>query len=737
MKKITAILLVMLLAMPCLSVAESAGTVLERGEMFEAVFPIRGDMPGAKMLRVSVLCDPAAFEVQIPGEMDSAGRITYLVHLEDGAARGLWLRVLPDAVPGGYRISLTVHTVLGENAALQAVGVTAAPLQVTVSASLAAQGSAPADTPLMGQIGKLNAALDAGRQSRQELTQHLLEAQAEAAQAREELAGAQEDLAVMTANYTLAKEEATAVKDKLETAHKRLSVLISKIRAAQEIALRLSDELANTRKELYFSKAQLDTEIKKNEALAARVEELEALLKVKTQEVKEKDDQIVHLTADLENTQKDLYLTRETLEQMKTQLAQAREDLKAAQETIRQKENEIEGLQAGLAELTKNFEALKAENESLRDQLASVQGSLTELSNALAEEKRKNRDLTEENAALKKENDDLKTKNAALNEENENLRNEIARLIAELNEKTIVCDDLQKELEESNQKLDETKAALQEAVEQVQTLTEEKKEIAYQKAEALFKDRDFVAARAIYVTIPGYRDADEKAAACDEAIAAWNARLTVGQYVTLGRYPQSAAGKDRTPIEWLVLEVKGDKALLVSRRGLDAMAYNTVNGVYDWSSCSLRKWLNRDFINTAFTDDEKRVIVPTVIVSTLEKYTEGYAFSVNTTKDQVFLLSYAEVSKYLSVLAAESGSARYSVPLTDYAARRGGNTNGILGGKTGWWWLRLPGDNRSVSAVAMGSTANATPVYYMSINNPAGIVRPAIWVTLKDGALRP
>ena len=63
MKKILSLLLMLALAIPCLSAAESAGTVLARGETFEAVFPVSGNLPGARMLRVSVSLDPAPIRV--------------------------------------------------------------------------------------------------------------------------------------------------------------------------------------------------------------------------------------------------------------------------------------------------------------------------------------------------------------------------------------------------------------------------------------------------------------------------------------------------------------------------------------------------------------------------------------------------------------------------------------------------------------------------------------------------
>ena len=51
-------------------------------------------------------------------------------------------------------------------------------------------------------------------------------------------------------------------------------------------------------------------------------------------------------------------------------------------------------------------------------------------------------------------------------------------------------------------------------------------------------------------------------------------QAAVGDYVTFGRYPQTEAGNDQTPIEWLVLDIIGNQALLLSRYGLDAVPYN-------------------------------------------------------------------------------------------------------------------------------------------------------------------
>ena len=52
-------------------------------------------------------------------------------------------------------------------------------------------------------------------------------------------------------------------------------------------------------------------------------------------------------------------------------------------------------------------------------------------------------------------------------------------------------------------------------------------------------------------------------------------RYKAGDVIRFGTYPQTADGTDKTPIEWLMLDVIGDKALVISMYGLDTQPYNT------------------------------------------------------------------------------------------------------------------------------------------------------------------
>ena len=213
--------------------------------------------------------------------------------------------------------------------------------------------------------------------------------------------------------------------------------------------------------------------------------------------------------------------------------------------------------------------------------------------------------------------------------------------------------------------------------------------------------------------------------------AAQNTKVAVGDYVTFGTYPQTAVGDDETPIEWLVLDRDGNKALLLSRYGLDAQPYHTKWESITWEKCSLRTWLNNDFMNRAFTAaEESAILLTSVDNSNSQGYSEWRTKSGNNTQDKVFLLSYAEANKYLDVTYNDSNNIRARVAPTAYAVAQGAWQNSKYttedGAIAGWWWLRSPGYYMNDAAdISTYGVLRFSDVYYDS-----GSVRPALWVNL-------
>lgn len=156
------------------------------------------------------------------------------------------------------------------------------------------------------------------------------------------------------------------------------------------------------------------------------------------------------------------------------------------------------------------------------------------------------------------------------------------------------------------------------------------------------------------------------------AIELNEADFQAGNYVTFGTYPQTVSGTDETPIEWLVLDRNGNRALLLSRCGLDVQPYNKELEYITWENCSLRSWLNDTFINKTFTDKEKLCILLTDVEnSRSQSYKPKYVTGGNDTQDKIFLLSYAEANKYLGVESANYDNVTSRMSPTRYAKTQG------------------------------------------------------------------
>lgn len=270
-------------------------------------------------------------------------------------------------------------------------------------------------------------------------------------------------------------------------------------------------------------------------------------------------------------------------------------------------------------------------------------------------------------------------------------------------------------------------------------------ETKYQQGKRFLTAKDYDSAARILINIKEYEDVDKLLAEDDNMIAAVaaaaaarDAKFAVGNYVTFGRYPQTKAGKDKTPIEWLVLARDGSKALLISRYGLDAQLYNTTNSEVTWETCTLRTWLNGTFYNKAFSSAEQEAILTTNVDNSKNQCYSGWNTSGgNNTQDKVFLLSYAEANKYFGVTDDNSSNTKSRIAPTAYAIAHGAWTSPYK--KTaddidaGWWWLRSPGYDQKLAAsvYADGSSGN------LKINYDDVSVRPALWVNIEADVLAP
>ena len=139
------------------------------------------------------------------------------------------------------------------------------------------------------------------------------------------------------------------------------------------------------------------------------------------------------------------------------------------------------------------------------------------------------------------------------------------------------------------------------------------------------------------------------------------------------------------PIKWRILQSENGEAFLLSDVILDKQLYNENDKYVTWENSSLRAWLNKKFINTAFSDEEKEKINITEIINQDNPVygTEGG----NNTFDKIFLLSLSEVSE-------QQDGEKYG--FLDDEIRGCGKSDFS---KTGsWWWLRSPGYDSGYAA---------------------------------------
>ena len=200
---------------------------------------------------------------------------------------------------------------------------------------------------------------------------------------------------------------------------------------------------------------------------------------------------------------------------------------------------------------------------------------------------------------------------------------------------------------------------------------------------------------------------------------------SVGDTVLFGTYEQDndfSNGKEE--IEWIVLDKMDNQLMVMSRYGLDTQEFYDYDTDQQWDSpiwaeTTLRRWLNTDFLNNAFTNIEKSMIlkVNNVTEDNVKYGTSGGKDSQN----QIFILSEAEFNNYLHDDSLKLCSA------TAYALK-----NGAYKGDNAYtlWWLRNTGEGLETS---MFVTSDGK-VEQRGVNHRSEYiaVRPAMWIKISE-----
>lgn len=170
--------------------------------------------------------------------------------------------------------------------------------------------------------------------------------------------------------------------------------------------------------------------------------------------------------------------------------------------------------------------------------------------------------------------------------------------------------------------------------------------------------------------------------------------LKIGDTFSFGTF-------NEIPMEWIVLKIQGQMAFIIKTNVLEEFykRYHIPGSDITWRGCTLRTWLNNEFLNTSFTTAEKTRIIPYQINNANNP--QYKIWGGVPTIDKIFLLSIQEAETLFNNDQARA-------------------VNEI-------WWLRSPGAYQKYAAIVnQCGIINKEGVHV----NEYGFVRPAMWINL-------
>jgi len=186
---------------------------------------------------------------------------------------------------------------------------------------------------------------------------------------------------------------------------------------------------------------------------------------------------------------------------------------------------------------------------------------------------------------------------------------------------------------------------------------------------------------------------------------------------------------------WRVLYVQGYRALLITEDVIEQRLYNEQDVSVTWETCTLRQYLNNEFLQK-FTGEERGKIIETWIINP-DNLWYG-AWGGYDTTDKIFLLSLEEVDRYFGNSGDYQQKRRKKSENGKWIADDNGwslsnahdsDRQAKFNNEACWWWLRSPGllSNSAARVTGDGSVS----VSGNDVDIDSGGVRPAFWLNLK------
>ncbi len=197
--------------------------------------------------------------------------------------------------------------------------------------------------------------------------------------------------------------------------------------------------------------------------------------------------------------------------------------------------------------------------------------------------------------------------------------------------------------------------------------------------------------------------------------------INTGDIIQYGRYKQGKDDEPESPIDWIVLKKTASNLFLISKYALTTRSYHNREMPITWEGSEMRRWLNKEFFNSAFTDEEKKSILHSTVPA--HKNPKERTDSGNDTKDYVFLLSIPEAEQLFA------SDVDRICTVTEYAKNHSCDSRCYFNDHIEWW-LRTPGHTQD-RAQSVANSGLVAPLLGAVVNRGAMYgVRPAIRIAL-------
>ena len=175
--------------------------------------------------------------------------------------------------------------------------------------------------------------------------------------------------------------------------------------------------------------------------------------------------------------------------------------------------------------------------------------------------------------------------------------------------------------------------------------------------------------------------------------------------VKMGKFEQdNDLSNGPEEIEWDVIKYEDGKYYVISKYILTAMRFSEDGKKKSWSDSTLRRWMNGEFFETAFSEEERKYIQDTYIKS-------------ESTTDKIFCISYSNL-----VSDIVDRRVKFGLP-TEYALSKGLKTSHEPA------FYTEDEDRLSYDFFMISGKCGCNSHAGMALPEKIGGVRPAMWIS--------